>query len=101
MFPSDVTKSVAVYHMPNTAPQEYPADPDETILGALLPMDRREHALEGGVYTNPFELYVEGSADVYVTDKLVIDDTTYFVKAIFTANFGGLAHKRLSISSQA
>lgn len=100
MFPPEVTKSVAVYHMPNAAPQAYPDDPDETILGALLPMDRKEHALEGGIYVNPFELYVDSSADVRVTDKLEIDGTTYFVKQIFAADFGGLAHKRLSISTQ-
>lgn len=100
MFPTEVTKSVAVYHIPSSGTQEYPASANATISGALLPMDRRDHALEGGAYTDPFELYVDGTADVRIGDKLVIDSTTYYAKQVFTANFGGLAHKRISISSQ-
>ncbi len=41
------------------------------------------------------------AADIRVGDKLVIDATTYFVKKVFNASyFGGLRHKRVSISSR-
>ena len=65
-------------------------------------MDRKEHALEGGEYQDPFELYTHTDADIRVGDKLVIDSTNYYVKKVFNANyFGGHRHKRCSISTQA
>jgi hypothetical protein len=63
-------------------------------------MDRRDHALEGGAYRSPWELYVDADADVRETDKLVIDSASYYVKQIFSAQFGGLTHKRCSISQE-
>ncbi len=103
MFPPDCTKAVAVYHLPSTSGQKqpYPGTADATITAAFLPLDRKEHALEGGDYVDPFELYADPAADIRVGDKLVIDATTYFVKKVFNASyFGGLRHKRVSISSR-
>jgi len=67
----------------------------------MVPMDRKEHALEGGDYVDPFELYCEGTADIRVGDKAVIDSVNYYVKRVFKADFGGIPHKRASISTQA
>lgn len=100
-FPPEVLKSVAVYHLPETGSQVYPASPNTTIQGAFLPLDRKEHALEGGDFTVPFELYVDGTEDVRVGDKLVIDTVNYYAKSVFVANFGGLPHRRVSLSSKA
>jgi len=97
-FPRDVTKEIAVYHLPTTAPQQYPSSPDETISAGFLPMDARSHALEGGEYTDPFELYTEPEADIRVADKLVIEETTYYVMKVFEGTFGGIPHKRASLS---
>lgn len=99
MFPPQVQKSVAVYHFNDTTKQ-YPGTADATITAALLPLDRRENALEGGVYVNPHELYTEGTADVRVSDMLVIDGLTFYVKRVFTGNFGGLPHKRCTVSTE-
>lgn len=91
--------SVAVYHLSTVAgKQTYSAG--TSVMGSFLPLDRKEQALEGGDYVVQYELYVPGGADVRVTDKLVIAGTTYYVKSIFEANFGGLPHKRLSISTE-
>ena len=95
MFPNP--KSVALYHVPTTSTsglKSYPASPDLTITATMLPMDRKEHALEGGDYVDPFELYCEASADIRVGDKAVIDSVNYYVKKVFVADFGGLAHQR-------
>jgi hypothetical protein len=102
MFPPECQKTVALYHLPTTAGQKqpYPASADVTTTGAFLPMDRREYALEGGDLVDPFELYLDVSVDVRVNDKMVIDSATYFVKKVFNAPFGGLPHKRVSISTQ-
>lgn len=105
-FPPEIETAVAVYHLPTTAGQKqpYPSTPDATILGALLPLDRKEHALEGGDYTVAYELYVEATDDVRVSDKLIMDvqgtSTEFYVKSIFAAPFGGIAHKRCSISTE-
>lgn len=104
-FPEDCEVTIAVYHLPTSAGnQAYPASPNATIGGALLPLDRKEHALEGGEYTSPYELYVDADEDVRESDKLLIEadskTVTFYVKKIFHAPFGGLAHKRLSISTE-
>src|SRR4051812_41164460 len=104
-FPDDVVVSIAVYHLPTAAGnQAYPSTPSATISGALLPLDRKEHALEGGEYVSPYELYVEADEDVRETDKLLIETdsetVTFYVKKIFHAPFGGLSHRRLSVSTE-
>ncbi len=92
---------MAVYHLPSTGDKVYPVSASATIDAAFLPLDRRQHALLGNVYLDPHELYADASADIRVTDKLVIDGVTYFVEQIFSAQFGGLAHKRAVISKDA
>ena len=101
-FPPEFVKSVALYHLPTTAgaKQPYPATASVTTTGALLPMDRHAHALEGGDYLDPFELYLDTSVDVRVGDKAVIETVTYYVKRIFNGYGGSLAHKRCSISTR-
>jgi len=99
-FPRQVLKSVAVYHLPSSGSKVYPGSADVTIEGAFLPMDERQHALEGGIYTNAHELYFDVGDDLRVSDKVVIDSTTYFVKKVFSASFGGLRHKRASLSTE-
>lgn len=99
-FPEEVVKSVGVYHLPTTGgtKQDYPGSPDTTIEAAILPLDRHAHTLEGGSYVEPHELYADGSADIRIGDKVVIDSATYYVKHVFTGNFGVLPHKRASLS---
>lgn len=100
LIPAAIRKSVAVYHLPTASGvQSYPATPDATIDGGLLPMDTRQHALEGSDLVNPHEIYVAGGQDVRVSDKLVIEGTSYYIKRIFQANFGGHPHLRLSVST--
>jgi len=102
-LPRSVQKSVALYHIPSTSTaglKSYAGSADVTITAAMLPMDRKEHALEGGDYVDPFELYCQATADIRVGDKAVIDSVTYYVKKVFIGYFGGLAHKRASISTQ-
>src|SRR3954468_23268862 len=99
---------VAVYHLPTTksgATQPYPTTPSATIDGGLLPMSRQNHALEGRVFTDMYELYTEAAEDGRVGDKLIISSGsyagTYYCKKIFIADFGGIAHRRCSISTEA
>lgn len=99
-MPRSVQKSVAIYHLGTTAGATQTYTLDTTVMGAMLPLDRREHALEGGDMVDPFELYVESTVDIRVTDKLVIDSVNYYVKKVFVASFGGMPHKRASISTQ-
>lgn len=108
-FPSEVEVSIDVYHLPTAAgTQSYPSSPDATITGALLPLERKEQVLEGGSFVQPYELYVSGDEDVRVADKLVIPidtngnsiSTNFYVKYVFPANFGSLAHKRISLSTE-
>ncbi len=100
-FPPEVVKSVAVYHLPSSGDKTYPVSASATIDGALLPLDRRSAGLEGLTFNDQYELYTDAGADIRVTDKLVIESATYFVHQIFSAQFGGLAHKRCSISKEA
>lgn len=95
-------KLVAIYHLPTTAGQKqpYPGSADVTTTGSLIPLDRYSHALEGGDFQDPHELYLEATVDARVGDKVVIDSTTYYVKRIFKANFGGIPHQRLTVSTQ-
>ncbi len=100
-LPRQIRKSVAVYHLPSSGDKVYPGTADATVDGAFLPLDRRNAALEGVAFGNQFELYVAPTVDIRPSDKLVIDGTTYYVKQVFSAQFGGLTHKRASISTQA
>src|SRR5438477_9046048 len=100
-FP-DALQTVSIYHLPKTGgqTQPYPSTPDLTVDGTFLPMDRYTAALEGGNMVNPFELYVEPSVDLRVGDKVVVGGVDYFVKKVWTANFGMLRHTRASCSTQ-
>jgi hypothetical protein len=101
-FPNET--AVTVYHLPTTksgSTQPYPTT-GTTVSVCLLPMDRKNHALEGLVLVNPFEIYAEATEDIRVGDKIMISQGTYagtyYCKKIFTADFGGLAHRRCSVS---
>lgn len=94
-------KSVAVYHLPIVGGQKqpYPASPDATITARLLPMGVKQHALLGGDYLEPHELYCDPGADVRVSDKLVIDSVEFRVRWVFNASqVGVLNHKCAAIS---
>jgi hypothetical protein len=67
---------------------------------AFLPLDRKDHVMEGGDLSVAWEMYAEASADVRVTDKAVIGGVNYYVKFIFDAQVGGLAHRRCTLSTQ-
>lgn len=100
-FPPECCKTVALYHLPTTAgsTQSYPTvSADVTTTGAFLPMDAKTHALEGGDFVDPHEVYLDATIDVRVGDKCVIDSVNYFVKKVMNAYPGGLAHKRAAIS---
>lgn len=100
MFPSEVLKSVAIYHLPSTGSKVYPGSASATVTGAFLPLDRKDHALEGGAFTNPHELYVSPSVDIRESDKVIVDDVTYFVKQTGNVAIGGLAHIRVTLSTE-
>jgi hypothetical protein len=91
-------KAIKVFHLSTTGVQSY--TPGATIEGTFLPLSRHEFALAGGDPATQNELYIPPEADVRVTDKLEIEGSTYFVRFVFSAPFGGLAHKRLTLSSQ-
>jgi hypothetical protein len=98
MFPPQVLKSVAIYHLATTAGQSQGFSSGGTITAAFLPMDDRAHALQGGDFVDPHEVYADAGADIRVGDKLVIDDVTYYARKVFSAPFGRLRHQRVSIS---
>jgi len=100
MFPPDATYAVSIYHLPATGTTEYPATANTTTQGALLPLDRYAHTLEGGQYQDPHELYVGDTVDIRVNDKVVIASRIFFVKHVFSAPFGRLRHKRATVSTE-
>ena len=98
-FPAEVRVSASVYHMSGDSGTEaYPVSADATVVGALVPMDRQAQVMEGGVFVVQHEFYCDSSSGILVNDKLVISGTTYYVKNVFTANFGTLKHLRCSLS---
>lgn len=102
-FPRSVMKVVSIYRLPTTegSTQPYPDTASSIIRGALIPMDRHAHALEGGDFSDPYELYVSSDTDIKVADKLEIDSTNFYVKKVFAADFGGLRHKRCTLTTEA
>jgi len=98
MFPPDCQKTVAIYHLATTGGQSQPFSAGDTVTAAFLPMDDKAHALQGGDFVDPHEVYFDPTADVRTGDKLVIDTATYYVRKVFSAPFGGLPHKRASVS---
>src|SRR5688572_2614564 len=93
-FPNEV--SIAIYHY-NSTTDQYPSSASSTVSGDFLPLDRKDHAFTGLGFSDVFEIYVDPATDILVSDKVVISSSTYFVKHIFTADFGGLPHKRATI----
>jgi len=103
-LPRQFRKSIAIYHAPTASGKAaYPASADVTVEGSFLPMDRYQHALEGIDMVDPFEVYVPSGTDLRVTDKLVIDSVTYYVRKVFPGDdyTGGLKHKRAAVSKSA
>lgn len=102
MFPPEWQKTVALYHLPTTAgaTQPYPGSADVTTTGAFLPLNSKQHVIEGEDLVDPHELYLDATIDVRVGDKAVIDSVTYYVKKVFVGYAGGLAHKRVSLSTE-
>jgi len=106
-FPPDCVRSVDVYHLDKASGKESYALA-YTTSGAFLPLDRQAAVLEGGDFAVPYELYLEPPCDVRPSDKLVITvevdgaqtATDFFVNHVFNAPFGGLSHKRVSLSSR-
>jgi hypothetical protein len=96
-------KSIRIYHLPTTGGETQPYTPDVTTSGAVLPLDRRDAALVGVDLVDPWEIYLDPTVDVRENDKLIIDgdSNNYYVVHIFKANFGGLAHQRVTISRKA
>lgn len=101
MFPPDVQKTVVIYHLATTASQSQAYSAGDTVTAAFLPLDRKEHMFEGGDLVEPYELYFDPSVDVREGDKLVINAVNYYCKKVVVFNFGGLPHKRVSISTDA
>lgn len=99
-FPPSVLKAVSLYRLPSSGTIEYPATATSTFTAAFLPLDRKAHALEGAAYSDPHEVYCDTTVDIKPSDLLVISATNYYVKQVFTADFGGLPHKRATISSE-
>lgn len=92
--------TIDIYHVPTTGTQDFPVSADETVKGCLLPLDRKDHVLSGPVEVNMFEVYVDGDVDLREGDKLVVNSVTYFCKHVFNGNFGGLPHKRGTLTKE-
>lgn len=99
MFPSELQKSVAIYHLPSSGTKVYPGSASATATGSFIPMTAHAHAMEGGAYMNPHILRVDSSVDIRETDKVIIEGVTYYVKLVKSFP-GGLAHKRASLSTE-
>ena len=101
-FPGPPSRSVSFYHLPATAGQKqpYPAAADLVIDCAVLPLDRKNHALEGFDLIDPQELYADPGADIRLNDKVKVsgDGADFFVKHVFMANFGSLRHQRVTVA---
>ena len=68
--------SVAIYRLPSSGNKVYPGSASSTVTGGFLPLDRKNHALEGGVYNDPHELYLPPTTDIEVSDKVVVKSVT-------------------------
>lgn len=103
MFPPECTKTGTYYRLPTTAGQKQPysGSASGTASGAFLPMDRRDHALEGLDIVEPFEWYVPPATDIRPSDKVVIEAVTYMVKRVVPFTVGALSHKRVTLSREA
>lgn len=105
MFPPEVLRRVKIYRLPSSGNKVYPGSPTSTVSAAVLPLDRKNQALLGNVFRDPWEVYFDPDVDVKVSDKLVIQDETgaegtYFVQQRFVARFGGLPHVRCTVSRE-
>jgi hypothetical protein len=99
VIPRQIRKAVQVFHI-SAGTGKHPYTADSTITAGFIPMDNKQHVMEGGSYVDPALLYTSPNDDIRVGDKLVINDVTYFVKKIFAAPFCGHPFKRASISTQ-
>lgn len=97
-------KSIKLYHLPTAAgsTQAYPSSPDVTVPGIVLPLNRQDALLAGNDLVDPWEVYVPAGTDVRLEDKVIVagDSANYYVRNIFTANFGGIAHRRVTVSTK-
>ncbi len=101
-FPN--AKTVSFFHLGQSGnTQDYSAAPDETAQCSFLPMDRKDALLAGVDLIDPHELYCPASLDVRLNDLASVAGQagTFYVKHVFTADFGGLPHKRVTISKSA
>jgi hypothetical protein len=98
------TKTVSFYHLTTTAAQSqaYSATADVTARCDVLSLDRKDAILAGQDLVDPWELYCPVSANILLQDKVTIagDTSNYYVRHVFPANFGGLPHKRVTVSKQ-
>lgn len=103
-FPAACVQTISIYHLPSVAgsAQAYPGTADLTISTAVLPIDRKQHALAGINLIDPWELYMDVTADVRLNDKIVLanDTANYYVCHVFKAAFGSLSHQRITITKQ-
>lgn len=100
-FPPETIKTIALYHLSTAAGlQSYSLDSTVTE-GAFMPMTDHKHALLGGEFSNPTQLYVDADADVRVSDKVIIDSVNYYIAKIFNGQWGSLRHKRCILSTDA
>ena len=105
--PPDSARQVDVYHLDKASGKESYALA-YTTTGGLIPLDRTAMLQEGGDFLVPYELYLDISCDVRPSDKLVITvevdgaqtSTDFFVNHVFSAPFGELTHKRISLSTR-
>jgi hypothetical protein len=103
-FPNE--KTVSFYHLTTTGGQSQPysGTADVTAGCGVIPMDRKDSALEGVDLTDPWELYCPVSADIRLNDKVTItgDSANYYVKHIFSADLKSrLSHKRVTVAKKA
>ena len=100
-FPPEIIVDIEVSHLTiGSTPQTYTRD--KTMKeGGVTQMSSKDHALLGSVYVNPHNLYMQPDSDIRVGDKVVINSNNFFVQHVANFNYGGMAHLRCTISSDA
>lgn len=84
-------KTVSVYRLSLVSDKES-YSLNGTVTGHLQPMDAQTAVLGGSTPGQAFRLFTEQGVDVQVSDKVVIDSTTYMVGGKEEFNFGSFPH---------
>lgn len=88
-----------------TGDRKFPTTPTSTFEGNFVPLYRRNHTLEGGMYVIEHELYVDGTVDIQPGDKLSLTSNgttgTYLVRRVIDMYMASFPMKYALISTEA